>query len=242
MKSKRGDDEHVGWSRDCVNLRLSRERAEKLRALARQLGPGATPTDAVDRALEVASEAESPATQADGEAAGAEEMLSALERLSERTRFEAVASAAAAADIARGLRELSELISAVAAASGGSEDGLDQPISLRAWLDSQPRATPGQAIAASARWQSKARVGDQHVSLELLVRRAACGDPRREQFAASSLVRLDRVQAASPFARTDLISAFLLSCQRAGDGSWRVAGHQMKPDGQAGPLLGTIRV
>jgi hypothetical protein len=53
---------------------------------------------------------------------------------------------------------------------------------------------------------------------------------------------LARLDSNSPLSRTDLISDFALECRRAADGSWRVAGFQIKPDGSSGPRLGAIGV
>jgi len=231
-----------GWARGCVNLRLTQERARKLRSIAMKLGPAATPTEAVDLALDIALTGKLDAEEEkDAAADDSARLASALERLSSRTRSEAEAHSAALADVARGVRGLAELISAVAATSGASHDGFDEPQSLSSWLDAQARRTPGQPVTARARWQSKTRTGDHHVALELLVTRVPAGDGRFPQTGASSTVRLDRIEVASPFARTDLISAFLLSCQRTADGSWQIAGFQIKPDGGPGPLLGSIK-
>ena len=44
-----------GWDRADVNVRLSKRRKDKLRALAARLPAGATPLDAMDHALRVAT-------------------------------------------------------------------------------------------------------------------------------------------------------------------------------------------
>lgn len=52
--SSRNDGEASGWSRQELTLRLSRRRLAKLKQIAAQLPAGATPTDAIDHAIECA--------------------------------------------------------------------------------------------------------------------------------------------------------------------------------------------
>lgn len=233
-------NEHVGWSRGCVNVRLTKDRLARLRAVAAKLQPGRPPTDAIDAALELAIDVKRGGVAGSVEEPGAAEGLAfverAIERIEQRRAGDAAAIGARLALIERGIGSLAELISAVAASGGGSDDGFGDVLTLRRWLDAHARKAQTDPISALAKWQSKSRSGDGHVSLELLVKKAqslgAAAAP-----SASAIVRLDRIDVASPLARTDLMDSFLLVCARGPQGEWRCAAHQHRPDGGPGPLI-----
>ena len=247
MEKRKNDDgekdgQHVGWSRSCLNIRMTMERVAKLRGLAEDIGPAAGPTDALDLGLELAIAARRRDADRDVSLEDAERVLAAVERLSDVGTASSEAHAAALVGLASEVRGLSELISAVAATAVGSGDGFDEPATLRSWLDAQWRANPASPISARACWQSKTREGERRVRLELLMRRTTAPSERRAGAGLASIVKIERLAAESPLARTDLISDFMMECRRAADGSWRVAGFQLSPDGTAGPLVGSISV
>jgi len=105
---KKADEQ--GWGRDQLTLRLTVARLARLRALADHMGPGATPTDTVARAIELASaQLDAPANDARLEAI--EDQLGALvagHKLA-TDRLEAAVLA-----LARNMAKLHALISEVA--------------------------------------------------------------------------------------------------------------------------------
>ncbi len=56
LKQSSGGEKHLstGWDRRELNLRLGRARLAKLKEIAKDLPTGATPTEAIDRAIDLA--------------------------------------------------------------------------------------------------------------------------------------------------------------------------------------------
>lgn len=105
------ETDQQGWGRAQLTLRLPAARLAQLRALAKQMGVDATPTDTVIRAINIAS-AQMELSAGDARLDAIEDELSAMsaEHTLATDRLEA-----AILSIGRSLAELHALISAVAA-------------------------------------------------------------------------------------------------------------------------------
>lgn len=100
-----------GWDRAQLTLRLPPARLERLRALAGQMEPGATPTDAVILAIDAATSL----MDAQPDAARFDALEEAIEALSVERQRDTDKIAAAIVALAKELRDLRSLISEVAA-------------------------------------------------------------------------------------------------------------------------------
>jgi hypothetical protein len=100
-----------GWDRAQLTLRLPPARLARLRALADQMEPGATPTDAVILAIDAAT----GLIGAQPDAARFDALEEAMEALSADRQRDTEKIAAAIVALAKELRDLRALISEVAA-------------------------------------------------------------------------------------------------------------------------------
>ena len=223
------------WEREQLSLRLTPARRERLLRVASDMPAGTTPGEAVDRAIERAL---APATAAAGD--GALARLDALEELLAslgRERARDASSARAASDkTLREVRAVAWLMSAVAAAPGGDDEGL-APVSrdaqsLRAWLDERRR--PGQGIVAVGRWHSKTRLADGNSAVEFEI--------AMQGSSARSVVALPSLPSASPLARVHEDAAIRFSCALDASGRWSVDARLLNQDRAEGGVIGSLRV
>jgi hypothetical protein len=241
-----------GWDRDRVSIRLSAKRAAALRSLVAD-APRATPTDAIDKAIELAREAaRSPRGEpTDVESAGLEELERRLAGVF-GSQFDELAS------VLSELRaKLDELRAAFVAAldSDGPHGSPAQPgrsadatmnetsIDLTAWLASSSLAK-GLSLETSAvvrgRVVGARAIGDRGVVLDLsgelvAVDGAKAGSGDR----GAPPLRLGPV-AANSAAALVVGAEICLWCQRAG-AEWQVKIHRVESDGRIGELVATHR-
>ena len=101
-----------GWDRSELNIKLSKRRRAWLAVLTKDLAPGSTPTEAIDRALELA------ALAAGDDGSAKEERLGDLEDAIERSAMEQRLATASVEEsvraLAKGIEDLRALISEVA--------------------------------------------------------------------------------------------------------------------------------
>jgi len=226
------------WDRDQFSARLNPSRKALLRELASTLPAGLSPVEVVDRAVEIAL----AKIAVEGRQAGSGLDIEGLLANSEaKMAGELRSLRSLMAQTVDEVRGLSELMSAVAAipestdAGEGRHEGatsLASP-SIRAWLDARP-GSPAN-VAAVARWRSKSRVSDRMVAMELEIAASSAPGPR-------SIVCVEPLDAASPFARADMVSALSLDCRRDARGGWSIAAKRINDDRSVGEPLGSIRV
>lgn len=242
----------VGWERDQVSVRLSARRAVALRSLVAD-APHATPTDAIDRAIELASEAaRAPRGESlDVESAGLEAIERRLTALFD-SQFDELAS------VLSELRaRLDELRAAFAAAldpdgphGAPAQPGLsadattsEAPIDLTTWLASASLAQ-GLSLETSAvvrgRVVGTRLAGDRGVMLDFageLV--AADGAKAVSGDRGAPPLRLGPV-AANGNAALVVGAEICIWCQRAGT-EWQVKIHKVEGDGRIGELIAAHR-
>lgn len=234
---------HPGWARPSLHLRLSKERLANLLALAVGLPDGCAPSDAVDRAIEVAlasRKSESTPTEA-----RFDDLDDAIDRFARQSAIDARKHEEIAREAARNVKELRDLISAVAGSASFDENDISEPIpDLRAWLDAESTNIPKCSLLAKAQWHNMTRIDFQHVSVELLVEVVALaelGQARQAVPGRPSLIRVPRIRAAHTLVRADLFPSLYLVCSR-GDRGWQVATHEINPRGGIGQLTDNLEL
>lgn len=237
---------HPGWDRRGLHLRLSKERLASLRAIASDLPAGCSPSEAVDNAIEIATAACAAATES-GEARF-DDIDDAIERLSRQSAAEATRQQEVASGIARHVKELRDLISAVAgpAPEGGDdiENGnhrgdADQAMpTLRDWLDSEAAESPRASLLAKAQWRSKRRADDQSMTVELLVEALAAMPDTGRPRGPARLAKLRLAKGEKFIDDADRMGDFYLACQRDSD-SWSLVARHIDSDGGIGQTFGS---
>ena len=227
------------WGREGIHLRLTASRKAALRAL--MSGVEATPTEAIDRAIQIASAGRAGFSSDEDDSLGA--ISDAIERLAHEqwiNHKEAMMSAEAT----RGAMEsLASLISRVAGEDfeDGSISSPSEPLDIPAWLDSEARrmgVAMSASVIASAMWRGTSRDGGPFISMSFESRITHVdAKPIPAAHGRDSLVKLELVSADSPLARADLRSHVWLVCQREAGRPWRSAVFAAKPGGGFGPEI-----
>ncbi|QJW80018.1 hypothetical protein [Burkholderia glumae] len=262
--AKMADEETLGnrWDQKQVSVWLTQRRRDKLQALASSLPVDASPIDAIDLAIELATTPIFvPASEIDAaretREAGAE-TLAAIERLEGRLLAALSASDKSAeqtakqiaAEVAR-VSDLTEAMHAMMAAAA-EEDFDDQandqareapPVSLGDWLSAMAKTSGGLArksLVARAVWQSKSRASGPFVSMDFRCQLVAADGARAQSAPPPALVRIELVDANGPLARLDSFNAVCFLCSLSPNGSWQIAAHPLDEQGKPGAIVGSF--
>lgn len=250
------------WDQKQVSVWLTQRRKEKLRALAASLPGAATPVDAIDKALELATTplfvpaSEFDAARETREASA--ETIAAIGRLEARLLAALASSGKNAGQIAgqihsrvERIHEIAEHMRAMMAAA--ADDDLDeeldgQPreasaVSLGDWLCAMAKTlgdpTP-KSILARAAWRSKTRASGTFVSMDFLCQLVAVDSARAENAPPPAIVRIELIEADSPLCRLDSFNSVCFSCGLSPNGSWQVEAHSLDKQGKLGPVVGSF--
>lgn len=252
--------EGQGWDRDQVSLRLTLRRKTRLLSLARELPPEATPTDAVDRALDLALAGLVARGREDEDDFGAADVSAALGRLdsgvaaasalldAKLTRLsnqlaEARPLIEEAAEGARRLRRLAD--AAQAEDSGFAEDTSEAPLSIRNWLDRETRklGRPATKLAlVRAEWAAARKVSRALLSIDFSCRLVAVDNQSVDPSPSLvSLARLDLVDAGGALAGVGATRAIALLCEPRGSGAWLIRFHELDAQGKIGSMIESVQ-
>jgi len=240
MSEENGPAGGGDWFGTPLSLRPTPRRKAKLAAIAKSLGPGATPFEAIEAAVDFACSrlGEAPDSGALGEIA------EAIERLAdERRAGEAAMRAAVEASALHAKRTL-ELISAAMSLEGGEEGAPG----FGAWLDGELAAMSPQARSAAARVRWAGASIDSaglaairfDASLIAADGRALAGRlPDPATVAVRAVGAGDPLHAAmASLAGRELLAGF----QRGADGRWAGALFRAKPDGTFGERVAALAI
>ena len=236
-----------GWERSQLSLRLTPQRRAELLALCGEADDAPTPTDAVDKALAVATQAleERARGGVDREAvedaveAGVAGLRAALAKQASEIEL-----------ISGSLRGLHRLLSDVLADSGSedvqaNEDGGNPPQDFREWLEAEiDRAEMKAQRVAIARstWQRRVETGPRFAAVDATAELVAVdGKLVGDAAAYPRLCRLDLLDAGSPICAASFPQPLFLVCQ-AVPGGWNVHLHRIGSDGQPGEAIGSHRI
>lgn len=244
------DDERSGrgWDRSKMTLRLSSGRSAALRELVAD-APDATPTDAIDIAIELAkgarrSELSTPPANHEPLSAALAEFLGA--------HFDDLASALA--DLRQEVAELRTILtasqepedelSAAPTDDGALPSPFEAAASLATWLvaEAAARGLPmpdsavikGRVVAAK---QSDTGAIALILAAELVAADKSKAEPRVGQ---ASRVALSATPIEGGASALEFESRVCLWCQNA-NGHWEIKIHQFDRDGKVGGLIATAR-
>jgi hypothetical protein len=236
--TRRAPEGAAGWERDAVTYRLTPKRKSALLAL---LGDAqASPTDALDAAIERANAAKLDEGREGPDAAVARTLgelhgqIRALVAAAEEWTGVREKLALIAADCA----EMRHAIAAAATLTDGvAVDAAFEPIAV--WLG---RADPElQWMVCKLRWLGKRPTGAGmalwDVELRELSRAGAAGPSKGDTFR----VALGPALAAGPFARLDGVEAAVLFCSRS-DRGWTLSLRSALKDGKLGEPFAELSI
>lgn len=205
------------WAAKSVTIRLSAKRSAKLAGLANRLPTDATPTEAIDAAIDLACAA--PQSSGDGEARGMEELGLAIEDLAAQWRRDAERQNSVLLEAARNSKAVLDLLSAASSAplvEEGLDDGFaaPSPIGLAAWLQSElsfRKLRVERSAIVRAQWSGMARSSSNAAAISFEVSLATADEvafesrERPPALASLELVNIDSdlfraiaAKAASP--------------------------------------------
>jgi hypothetical protein len=231
---------HETWSKPNANIRLTERRRKLLLAFLDELDDGATPYDAIDHCIAIATASRSLPPREQASIDMLDESLKAAEcGLYRRADIHEGKLDSMSANV----EKLVELMSAMACMPGFGGDGFDgQAMLISDWLNQEASAFGASSILASARWNGSAREGQSVMSMELMVERKAVGGYKGpERNAAASMVKVDGIAESNPLPRCLPMREFYLACSRLADGGWAISAHEVAPDGGIGAPLGSTR-
>jgi hypothetical protein len=237
------------WSRQAVTFRLTTKRKRGLRALLPDTDEDASPTEALDLAIELAL-AGKTLGQKDNESeqASNEEIASALDDL--RMQTHALASAVgewagARMELAQIATECAELrrVLVLARANGPSERvAFDQrhPIPIKTWLDREVDASSSWLVAKIS-WINKQPAGAQMAVWEVELRELRRSNSAVARSTEAVRVVLGSALASGPLAGLDSCQGAVLSCARSSDG-WALSLRSVLEDGSLGESFAQLLI
>lgn len=223
-----------GWTRSCVNLRLTPERTGRLLALAAKSGSKQSPTEAIDRAIAIAFSSLAPNSE-DGQTR--EGLQEALERHQAACEKHAASHQRTLLALANDVQALRNLIFDAAGleTSPGAVDALALP-TMSEWIRRDAMGMQRRALLLLARWQSTIRVAEGLVSMVFLVERVAAEGAGILSESMPSEARLDNIENDSQLTRAQSKSEVYMVCKWA-QGEWHLVAHEIKPDRRVGHAI-----
>lgn len=250
------------WDQKQVSVWLTQWRKEKLQALAASLPGAATPVDAIDKAIELATTPLFvPASEIDAARETREssaETIAAIGRLEARLLAALATSDKNAEQSARQIHSRVERVHEIAddmraMMAAAAEDDLDeeldrQPreasvVSIGDWLRTMAKTLGEPALKsmlARAAWRSKTRASETFVSMDFLCQLVAADNARAKNAPPPALVRIELIEADNPLSRLDSFNSVCFSCGLSPNGSWKIEAHSLDKQGKLGPVVGSF--
>ncbi|NIF52603.1 hypothetical protein [Burkholderia sp. Ax-1724] len=251
------------WKRSHVGVRLTQRRKARLIALARELPPEATPTDAIDRALDIAHAWLISRGREEEEAFGASDIAASLNRLDAGlaaatalldNKLTLVADRLAATrplleEAAAGARRLHRLADAAQANDESDldvDDGEDraEPLSIGDWLSAEARRAGRQILKSAlvrAEWSAARKVSRGRLSVDFSCRLLAIdGEHVRNLASPISLARMDLVDSRSALASVSAINPVCFLCEPRPVEAWLVRVHSVQAEGKIGEMIASF--
>ncbi|SHN44908.1 hypothetical protein SAMN05192549_1303 [Duganella sacchari] len=228
-----------GWNRSAVTFRLSAKRVSDLRMLCdEQLSP----TAALDLAINLAKDAkeEHRSDRLSAESAKVQDFVAAQTAHAKHNGELLVEMA----------KQISDLQRTIIAAAGSSKDGaienkdateIQQPLSIRAWLDQELRVSGQSAFLAKAQWQNMKRKSSDFLQLEMFVQRVPLSDSSQEPEAKRRLVLITASFQQAALSQLTTAQLLYFKCQRREKSDWQVSVHHIL-EGKLGPAVVALRV
>lgn len=231
------------WSSGSVNVRLSKSRMARLRALATEAGRLLSPAEAIDRAIELAgTDPRSSHAAAQSQASELAELRLGMAALFREGRERSIEQGQQLERISADVARLAALIAAASSDDDAMGEGCDgfgvvsgggAPALLRDWLDAQPVSGSGGHVRALATWLACRHDGTGRNVVEFHVQRSGAGQ-RHDAILFGPLS--DEHPLARPRGQ-----ALALIAQR-GERGWVVGFREIGSDGKLGTVIATMPV
>lgn len=248
------------WSQTQLSLWLSRRRLDKLRRIAATLPPGATPLDAIDRALDLATSPifaprpgaladEAESAQAAEQIAPMEARLAAIATTSERVLSAKLDRLAVAVDHVRELALASNSTTLAAglsdfegqtdeSASGGPSEDIGQWLRIRlAVAGATPKAVA--VVGATVRSASRSSGPSSATRFDAILSEVD-GRAIRDALPPGPIVVSD-IEANRALSRLDRGQAVCFLCRPSSDVHWAVVAHMVDQAGETGDAIASFR-
>lgn len=236
------------WAAKSVTIRLSAKRRAKLAGFAKRLPAGASPTEAIDAAIDLASAA--PASSDDEAHRGLEELGLAIEDLAIEWRRDAERRNLILLEAAHNSKAVLDLISAAASpqlVDESFDDGFAAPslIGLARWLESELSSRSlrvEKSAIVRAQWAGMTRSSSSKAAISFEVSLAATDEVASESLAKPpALASVDLVEIDSDFFRAIAAKAAapLFIVLQLARPSWRATFFASKADGSIAEKLTT---
>jgi hypothetical protein len=236
-----------GWDRKQLSLRLTTERKIELLALCHGLDAEPTPTDAIDRALDIARLAQwtqgGPGISADDALDAVESKMSDMREALERQGYNIE-------QISKSLQGLHRLMSAIADTPDADgypaiDTGPKAPTPFRTWLERMLEASGlhvKRAAVVRTTWQQRSSSTPRMATIDLMAELVAIdGELAPKTQAYPEISRIDLIDAAHPICAVELPRPMFIVCQALPSG-WVAHMHHANPDGQPGEAIGSHRI
>ncbi len=247
MEDQTNRDLGPGWDRQQLSLRLTPERKAELLALRAAMGPGSTPTDAIDRALDIVKRIK---WRESGGGLTAEDIEDAIESQAAGIRETLERQGREIEQINQSLFGLRRLMSTITDAPDSDGDSLADarpqgPVSLRAWLEEATRKAGVKAqrsVIARSLWQRKTSSAPRMMTLDLMVELVAIdGSLVSNPAGYPEYARIDLIDAERPICGLEPPRPKFLVCQALANG-WIAHARHATADGQPGEAISSHRI
>lgn len=225
------------WQRDGFFIRMSKRRKANLLEIAANLGPMATPSDAIDHALSLAKERSS--RSASSIEARLEDLVEQVDAVNMERRLDLDQQNSAIERQAERMAIVQDDLRQLRAAS---EQCIAAVPSLSEWLSREVNALgldAQQPVHVAARWQCTRRLTDCMASMEFAVD-MQIHDPRRAMSRANT-IRLPVVDMDSDLHLADKRQPFWFACAKLPNG-WSIEVMRQEPTGAIGEPIQELRM
>ncbi|MDP9154665.1 MAG: hypothetical protein M3O74_10485 [Pseudomonadota bacterium] len=230
-----------------------------MREVAAQMSPGATPADALDRALDLATMPIFAPRPDAGEDVEPVDDVSAIARLEAKLLAAVALSQEKTALISERMEQRLDAVglrvkridSRMSAALGSDFDDRATPDfyisgvpAIGEWLRGQQHAT-GVTVKESAlvraTWQAKTRVADGILALDFHCQLVAIEGVRLSQPTAPTLARVQISDSHSDLSKVDSVGEIVFVCDALSGGGWNIVVYPISPNGKTSASIGAFK-
>ena len=232
------------WQRDGFFIRMSKRRKANLLEIAANLGPMATPSDAIDHALSLAKERSS--RSASSIEARLEDLVEQVDAVNMERRLDLDQQNSAIEKLISAIDGQTERLAIVQddlrQLHAASEQCIAPVPSLSEWLSREVDALgldAKQPVHVAARWQCTHRLSDRMASMEFAVDMQIHNSHRA--MSRANTIRLPVVDMDSNLHLADKCQPFWFSCAKQLCG-WSIEIMRQEPSGAIGEPIQELRM
>ncbi|WP_206954135.1 hypothetical protein [Trinickia acidisoli] len=253
--------EGPGWGREHVSIRLTPNRKTRLLSLARELPPDATPTDAIDRSLDLAIASIMARGREKDFSADIDELRSALVNMEARLGLACAHASQSIADLSGQLasamplieetaddaRRVREVVDAATDDDEGSDDAQAgaAPLSIRDWIARETLrvgASAAQTVALRAEWMATRKTSQSLLAMDFSCELLVVDDRRANSTGPSSrsTARVNLIASDCALAKGGASDVACLVCERRDAGAWLLRFHALNAQRKIGAMIASL--